>query len=102
MRQMPRNHSYFDPRFRMPQYGQVPRPRRWRFRWGIVWVVLVLLACVWLLNGVDVAFDWEDLLHWLNVRNTERYTRLCVLGISATCAVAIYRVVRNARMRNRQ
>ena len=81
MQQMPHNHPYLDPRFRMPQYQQVPRPRRWRFRWGIVWVVLTILICVWFLKGVgEISYD-----------SYTRLAALAILGIALTLIVKVSR-----------
>ncbi len=102
MRQMPHNHPYFDPRPRMPQYRQAPRPRSRRFRWGIVWMVLAILACVWLLNGINVPFEWEDVMRALHVsrRAHDRYTRLAVLGVALICVCTVYRALRRSGRRN--
>ena len=100
MQQMPRNYPNFDPRFRMQQQRQQQPPaprRRWRFRWGIVWVVLAILGAVWFLNGVEVAaFEWEDVMRALHVprRAHDRYTRFAVLaivGIALTLIVKVWR-----------
>lgn len=97
MQQMPRNYSPFDPRFR-GQPSQPPRKRyRWCFRWGIVWVVLTILICVWFLNGVgEVNFDWEDVMEALHVPrgsydSYRRLTVLAILGVALTLIVKVSR-----------
>jgi len=76
----------------------VVRPRRskptWRFRWEILWVLLAILLGLWLLSGVEPAGTFEDIMYALNVRNTDRYSRLAIIGILACGICAIVRVLR--------
>ena len=65
---------------------------RWRFRWSIVAVVVLVLATVWIAEAVTPAFDFQDILHGLGIRSRARYTQLAVLCVLSTAAVLIVRV----------
>ena len=68
-----------------------------RFRWYLLFVPLVILFAVWLAQGIQPAFSWDDVMDHLNVRDRQRYTQLAVLGVLITTAVAILRVLRGSR-----
>ena len=96
MAQFPNNPQQFDPHQGMARTPAQPR-RRWRFRWG--WWVGLPLACLgaaWFLKGVEVAFEWEDIMRWLGVRNFDRFTRLCCLGLGLICICAVCRVLKRS------
>lgn len=71
-----------------------PRPRRrWRFRWGIVWVLGTIFLAAWLVSGIRPAVSWDDIMDLLRVRNRERYTQLAVLGVTICGGLGIARVL---------
>lgn len=81
------------------QQPMVVRPRRkkpkWRFRWEILWIMLAIVFGTWLLSGIEPAATWEDIMDdALNVRDTDRYSRLAILGVLACGICAIVRVLR--------
>ena len=65
-----------------------------KFRWEIVGVLFAIVFAAWLLDSARVAFEWTDVMHWLCVRNTARFTRLCVLCLSLIGILAVIRVLR--------
>jgi hypothetical protein len=64
------------------------------FRWDIIGVLLAIVFAAWLFDSARVAFEWRDVMHWFGVRDTARFTRLCVLGLSLICIVAVIQVLR--------
>ena len=55
---------------------------------------LTCLGAAWFLNGVkSPAFDWKEVMEWLNVREYARYTRLVVLALGLIAIVAVLRVI---------
>ena len=66
-----------------------------RFRWSIVWVLLAILVAGWFMKGVRVAFEWRDVMHWLGIKDEERFTRFCVLALCAICIIVVLRLFRS-------
>ena len=69
-----------------------PAPKRLRRAW-----ILVPLACLftlWIVDGVNVGFEWEDVMRAADVHDTARYTALCIMGVVAVSVAAIIRIAR--------
>jgi hypothetical protein len=76
-----------------PQPPQAPEPQ-YRFRWGIfVGIPLVVLAFLWLLKGIEPAFQFEGIMRHLGVLQEERYVRLACLGIVLVAVILIAKVL---------
>jgi hypothetical protein len=76
-----------------PQPPEPPEPQD-RFRWGIfVGIPLVVLAFLWLLKGIEPAFQFEDIMRYLGVLQEERYVRLACLGIVLVAVILIAKVL---------
>jgi len=67
--------------------------RRGEFRWSIIWVLLVFFVVAWLAAGARPSVVWNDILDFLNVKHRERYTSLCILGLTVCAILAIARVL---------
>ena len=65
-----------------------------QFRWGIVGVLFAIVLAAWVIDSVRFEFEWRDVVQWLGVRNKERFTRLCILGVCLICIVIVIRVLR--------
>jgi hypothetical protein len=71
--------------------------RAQRFRWHWLAVPLACMVFAYLLHtAIPPAFDWEDIMIALHVpsHGMERYTRLCVLGLSLMAILAVLRLLR--------
>lgn len=66
---------------------------RGEFRWGIIWVVAVLLLLAWLASGARAGLSWDRVMDYLHVKNKERYTQLAVLGCTLCTILAIARIL---------
>ncbi len=79
------------------QPPQAPEPQ-YRFRWGIfVGIPLVVLAFLWLLKGIEPAFQFEDIMRYLGVLQEERYIRLACLGVVLITATLIAKAMMNRK-----
>lgn len=69
------------------------RPIR-RFRWSLVLVPGVCILAVWVLNHLQPAFRWEDLLDRFHIQGQERIrmSRLVGLGLICIGAVVVKRI----------
>jgi hypothetical protein len=79
-----------------PEEPPPPEPK-YRFRWSIfVGIPVVIGAILFLLNGIDPSFEFEDLMYGLGVVNENRYVRFtCLLVV----CIAILLVVKLFRKR---
>lgn len=79
------------------QPPQPPEPQ-YRFRWGIfIGIPLVVLAFLWLLKGIEPAFQFEDIMQYLGVLHEERYIRLACLGIVLIATILISKVLMKSK-----
>ena len=100
MSQMPSNNqSYGSPQ---PMPPAPPYPvYRWRFRWVWVYVPCACLIAAMIVASVATpTFTWGDVMDWLHVLNTGRYTQLGVLGLALIAILVVLRtVLRGSRNR---
>lgn len=102
MQQYPRPHRpvqpgqqppypYYPPGFPLPEEA----PPKKRFRWWLILVPAVFLLAMWIAQGLDPAFKFEDVMNSLRVpgRSRESYTQLASLGVMATAVVVIHRML---------
>ena len=87
------------PNFRPPQQDDARqrrqrRPPRRRFNWAFVLVPAAILPVFWIINGIEPAGTWDDVMDFLNVKNRERYTMLCCLGLGVVAVVWVVRILR--------
>jgi len=74
------------------QPPQPPEPQ-YRFRWGVfVGIPIAIIAFLWLLKGIEPAFEFEDIMQYLGVLKEERYVRLACLGIVLIAITLIIKV----------
>ena len=97
MRQMQRNRPFH--RGQQPIVVRRRRPRRrWRFRWSLlVGVPLTCLVVAWMMSGIEVAFNWDDVMDAMNVHNRTRYTRLATIGLVLIGGVLVWRIWRGVK-----
>ena len=80
-----------------PQYQPPPEPPepRYRFRWSVfVGIPLTIGAVLFVLNGIDPSFQFEDVMTALGVNNQNRYVRLaclCVIGVVIILIIKLFR-----------
>jgi len=73
-------------------YARVDR-QRGEFRWSILWVLLAFFLVAWLAAGARPSITWNDVMDFLHVKHRERYTSLCILGLTVCAILAIGRVL---------
>ena len=49
---------------------------------------MACLAAAWFLQGVEPAFEWGDLMGWLNVSDTEQYNGEIIFSVDQVLADA--------------
>jgi hypothetical protein len=75
------------------QFQEPPEPQ-YRFRWGVfVGIPIVILAFLWLLKGIEPAFEFEDIMQYLGILHKDRYVRLTCLGIVLITITLIVKVL---------
>ena len=78
-----------------------PRPQRRRrkknFRWEFLLIPAAIFLVLYLLNGIEIGFEFEDVMDALKVRDQVRYRQLAVAGLIAVAIVAIAKVLRGSR-----
>jgi predicted membrane metal-binding protein len=83
---------------RFVQRRQQPRPPepKYRFRWSVfVGVPLVICALLFVLNGIEPSFQFEDIMYSLRVMQEERYVRLACLGVVCIAVILIVKLFKN-------
>jgi len=75
---------------------EAPRPQRPRLEFRIAWILvpLVCLGVLWVFRNIHPAFTWSDVMGWLGVHNTARYTKLATLGLLLIGIVIMRRIFR--------
>ena len=75
---------------------QPPPKPKYRFRWSVfVGVPLVVAALLFLLNGIEPSFQFEDIMRALHVFHEDRYVRLACLGVVCIALLLGVRLFRN-------
>ena len=65
---------------------QRPQQKK-RFRWWIVSSILAVLFAAWVIDRIDPAFEWQDLVQSVGARY-KPYAQLACLGLTI-CAVCV-------------
>ncbi len=75
-----------------------PRRPRWEFRW-VPFVIIpgTLLLTLWLINGAEPHWAWDDVMTYLRVNDRQQYTQLACLGLIGIAIAAIARIARGPR-----
>ena len=78
------------------QLRSEPPPDNNQYRVRIGWFIgpLILISMYALLKSIMPVLTWEQVMHWLNVQDRERYTMLALLGLSLILCTAIWRILR--------
>jgi hypothetical protein len=91
--------QYPNPNFyRQPQNQPPPQPPdpKYRFRWEyFVGIPLVIAVFLWLLNGIEPSFEFEQLMQWLDVEHQDRYVKLTCLGVLLIAITLLVKVFKN-------
>ena len=83
-------------RFTQRQHQRRPPEPKYRFRWSVfVGVPLVVCALLFVLNGIEPSFQFEDIMRALRVIQEERYVRLACLGVVCIAVLLCVRLFRN-------
>jgi len=78
------------------QQQQQPQQPRYHFRWPIyVGVPLVVVAFLWFVSGIEIAFAFADIMRTLGVVATNRYVLLACLGIACVTILLIVKSLKN-------
>lgn len=87
------------PKHNMPAPDQAqdalrPTPPRRRFRWSLVLVPIICILAAWILNHVQPALTWQEILDRVHIQGQERVrmSRLVALGLICVGAVMIKRI----------
>jgi hypothetical protein len=82
------------PENELQQQPPEPPEPKYRFRWSVfVGVPLAIALALFVLNGIDPSFEFEDLTYKLGVLNQNRYVRLaclCVVCIAILLIVKLF------------
>ena len=70
------------------------RKPRWRFRWTWAGILGLLLAAMWLTDGLTPSFSWHRVIREAGVRNVESFTMLATLGVIGVALCLAIRVLR--------
>ena len=96
MAQIPPHFGYLQ----NPQQGLTPpQPKepRFRFRWELLLIPLVIFIVLYLMKGAETSFSFEDIMNLLNVQDRDRYIRLFTLGCICIAIAAIIRIHNNKK-----
>ena len=78
-----------------PPEPEPPEPK-YRFRWAIfVGIPVTIGALLFVLNGIEPSFEFEDLMRWAGVLNQNRYVRLGCLCVACLVILLIAKLFRN-------
>ena len=80
----------------------IVRPkRRRRFNWAIVAVPAAILLAMWAASGIQIGFSWDYLLTIWHIKNKQRFTQLACMGLLAVAVVAIARILRPEKQKDK-
>jgi hypothetical protein len=84
-------------RWPYPPVEEPPPPNpKYRFRYSIyVGIPVVIGAILFLLNGIDPSFEFEDIMYRLGVINDNRYVRFTCLLVICISLLLIVKLFRN-------
>ena len=86
---------------RPPIIVQPSRPRRKKhLRWEFLALPAVIFGAIWLVQGIEPSWRWEDFLDAIGIHNKPRFTSLFVLGVLACGICALARVLKNNRAKD--
>jgi len=71
-----------------------PQRQSHSFRSSLILVPLSLLTAAWILNRIDPAITWGDIMYILGIQNRERASMLIVLALTLMAILAIRWVLR--------
>lgn len=80
------------------QNRQIPPPPppepKYRFRWPILAVVLAVMGFFWVRNGITPSFQFNEVLAFLDVAQTNTYARLACLAAVLIAATLITKTLK--------
>lgn len=77
------------------QNRQPPEPN-YRFRWEVfLGIPLLVLAFLWLLQGIDPSFEFDDVMDALSVAGRDQYVHLACLGALLIAIILIVKAIHN-------
>jgi hypothetical protein len=85
------NRSYQQPVFvRQKQKKEKPK-----FRKAWLLVPIATAMTLFVLTNIDVAYSWSDIMEWANIREEEKFTKLCLLGLIIVGVVAVHKILKD-------
>ena len=94
--------NYYQPQIppNRPVFVRPPSPpKRYRFRWPIVYIPLLIFLTVtvvrYIADSIEPSFfSWDDIMDYCRIyRNRERIKMLVILGLVVTSFVIIVRIL---------
>ena len=85
---------------------QPPRIRRARrchrrMRWYLLTIPLTVMFASWLADGIEPARSWDDAMDVMKVNDRTRVMQLAALGVVIIGVVAVDRVIKRRRNRDK-
>ncbi len=68
-----------------------------RFRWSILLFLGAIMLAAWLINGIEPAFELDDVMDFLRVEDQGRYAMIAVLGVVACLVCLLARLLRQEK-----
>ena len=88
-------YNRFPPQRQQPMYVRRRRRKpRWRFRWGWLGILGLILGAMWLAAGLTPSFSWRSVIRAVGVRHVELFTMLATLGVLGVALCLVIRVLR--------
>ncbi|MFC1793572.1 hypothetical protein ACFL3Q_08310 [Planctomycetota bacterium] len=81
--------------YQQPVVRQKQRKKKPKFRKTWLLVPIATALSLFVLTNIDAAYSWSDILEWANVREEEKFTKLCVLGLIIVGVVAVRKILKD-------
>ena len=72
----------------------MPKPPEYRFRWNLIWIAIVILILLFLFNGMEPAFTFDELAYRIEIENMDRWRRFCTWWCVGLAIVLIFHLTK--------